>query len=293
MSTRSGKVYSNNSNNSEQQVSYTSYYTMASGDRDRPLFRAGISSPEVFILKLKAYSKRHNIADDTLLQEISLYLDDNANNWLMSLSDDELRTVAAFKDQLLQRYSLTTDKFSAMEELKNRKHMPGQDALQFVDDLSNLYHKCELDSKQIVPFCVAALENNLRVYVRAQNPKTMQDVRTAITRYTGATARPPTDQHQYAVVDALCSRLDTVVQQLTNVASVQTPSHPNNRRQHSNQSRTPKQRQQPTQRNNSKDCFFCGGKFHPQLADCPARGKICNNCGKDNHFAKVCRAKKA
>ena len=244
MSTRSGKVYSNNSNNSEQQVSYTSYYTMASSDRDRPLFRAGISSPEVFILKLKACSKRHNIADDTLLQEISLYLDDNANNWLMSLSDDELRTVAAFKDQLLQllRYSLTTDKFSAMDELKNRKHMSGQNALQFVDDLSNLYHKCELDSKQIVPFCVAALENNLRVYVRAKNPKTMQDVRTAITRYTGTTARSPTDQHQYAVVDALCSRLDTVIQQLTNVASVQTPSHPNNHRQHSNQSTTPKKK---------------------------------------------------
>ena len=43
--------------------------------------------------------------------------------------------------------------------------------------------------------------------------------------------------------------------------------------------------------NNSKSkCRNCGREF-PHIGTCPARGKTCNNCGKSNHFATVCRAK--
>ena len=27
------------------------------------------------------------------------------------------------------------------------------------------------------------------------------------------------------------------------------------------------------------------------MGPCPAKGKVCRNCGKRNHFAKVCRSK--
>ena len=70
MTTQSGKV--DNSDSAQVSTSVTNYKTMASSDRDRPLFRAGISSPEVFILKLKAYCKRHNTNYASLLHEISL-----------------------------------------------------------------------------------------------------------------------------------------------------------------------------------------------------------------------------
>ena len=144
-----------------------------------------------------------------------------------------------------------------------------------------------------MPFLVAALENNLRVYMRAQNPKTMQEIRTAIIHFNGATAHSYKDQQQYAVVDALCSKLDSVVQHHTNVSTVQTQGKLNNHRHQNSHSRTPQNRPQTTQKNNKKDCFFCGGKFYPQLSDCPARGKVCHKCGKANHFARVCRANKA
>ena len=39
------------------------------------------------------------------MEEISLYLDDNANNWLMSLDEATLADLKKFTDQLLQRYS--------------------------------------------------------------------------------------------------------------------------------------------------------------------------------------------
>ena len=73
-----------------------------SEDRSRPLFRAGLSSPEVFLQKLKAYCKKHKIEDATIMDEISLHLDDNANNWLMSLDNDTLKSFTKFSDELLQ-----------------------------------------------------------------------------------------------------------------------------------------------------------------------------------------------
>ena len=37
-------------------------------------------------------------------------------------------------------------------------------------------------------------------------------------------------------------------------------------------------------------CGLCGGSY-PHQGTCPAQGKKCMNCGKLNHFAKVCRSK--
>ena len=46
-------------------------------------------------------------------------------------------------------------------------------------------------------------------------------------------------------------------------------------------------RKKPTTR------FFCGMNWTPEHRNrCPAPGKKCNNCGIENHFAKVCRKPK-
>ena len=42
----------------------------------------------------------------------------------------------------------------------------------------------------------------------------------------------------------------------------------------------------------SRSCYLCGGPYDYQHAEkCPARGKTCNSCGKQNHFAKMCRTR--
>ena len=45
-----------------------------------------------------------------------------------------------------------------------------------------------------------------------------------------------------------------------------------------------------TARKKSTACHFCGLSWISEHSNkCPARGKKCNNCGIENHFAKVCR----
>ena len=38
------------------------------------------------------------------------------------------------------------------------------------------------------------------------------------------------------------------------------------------------------------ECYFCGGNHSPQHV-CPAKGKTCAKCKRQNHFAKVCKSK--
>ena len=39
----------------------------------------------------------------------------------------------------------------------------------------------------------------------------------------------------------------------------------------------------------SKHCYTCGGEY-PHKGECPAKGKQCGSCGKQGHFAVVCRS---
>ena len=40
------------------------------------------------------------------------------------------------------------------------------------------------------------------------------------------------------------------------------------------------------------ECKFCGRAHKWRKEDCPAYGKQCNKCGKENHFAYCCRQRK-
>ena len=56
---------------------------------------------------------------------------------------------------------------------------------------------------------------------------------------------------------------------------------------------TPFSTMNTTARKKPTTCHFCGMNWTPEHRNrCPARGKKCNNCGIENHFAKVCRKPK-
>ena len=46
-------------------------------------------------------------------------------------------------------------------------------------------------------------------------------------------------------------------------------------------------------RKSNKNCFKCGGEFNKDHQKvCPAIGRVCYHCGKQNHLSKVCRSRK-
>ena len=53
----------------------------------------------------------------------------------------------------------------------------------------------------------------------------------------------------------------------------------------------PKPKKQPAGnrgKEQERTCYSCGGQY-PHEAGCPAEGQTCGNCGKQNHYASVCR----
>lgn len=44
-------------------------------------------------------------------------------------------------------------------------------------------------------------------------------------------------------------------------------------------------------RGNEIDCKFCGRKHERHKSKCPAYGKKCKKCGKENHFAVKCKSR--
>lgn len=55
----------------------------------------------------------------------------------------------------------------------------------------------------------------------------------------------------------------------------------------------PKKGNKPNKSESGKGvCYRCGNKDHyGRDPKCPARGKQCSSCGKDDHFSKMCRSK--
>ena len=39
-----------------------------------------------------------------------------------------------------------------------------------------------------------------------------------------------------------------------------------------------------------KTCYYCGLDW-PHINECPAKGKACNYCHKQNHFARCCKSR--
>ena len=50
------------------------------------------------------------------------------------------------------------------------------------------------------------------------------------------------------------------------------------------------EKQQDRKKTKVRQCKFCGNEHIMKKSECPAWGKQCSNCGKNNHFAKVCAA---
>ena len=40
-----------------------------------------------------------------------------------------------------------------------------------------------------------------------------------------------------------------------------------------------------------KKCYYCGFDYPHENRPCPAKNLVCNYCGVQGHFAKVCRSR--
>ncbi|KAL7837376.1 hypothetical protein SRHO_G00270870 [Serrasalmus rhombeus] len=89
---------------------------------------------------------------------------------------------------------------------------------------------------------------------------------------------------------ALCRAAKTTKAQAKELSKQETVVHTVKGGQEDRHHMKPKQKTE-MKRSVSKSCGQCAGHHKPRA--CPAYGKMCNKCGKDNHYARCCRSKGA
>ena len=102
-----------------------------------------------------------------------------------------------------------------------------------------------------------------------------------------------TVEHDKALAIAINIEMGTLNQLKMNANKTELNSTVNQVQRMRTKNATPFSTMNTTARKKPTICHFCGMSWTPEHRNrCPPRGKKCNNCGIENHFAKVCRKTK-
>ena len=102
-----------------------------------------------------------------------------------------------------------------------------------------------------------------------------------------------TVEHDKALAIAINIEMGTLNQLKMNANKTELNSTVNQVQRMRTANATPFSTMNTTARKKPTICHFCGMSWTPEHRNrCPVRGKKCNNCGIENHFAKVCRKPK-
>ncbi|CAG2223866.1 unnamed protein product [Mytilus edulis] len=174
-------------------------------------------------------------------------------------------------------------KNTQMEVYKFRTHKQkeGQSLDEFVTELRKLAKTCEFTNvdkeilSQVIQNCKS---NRLRRRALREPDKTLNDILTL-----GRTL-------EMADTQATEMERETTVNKITNTNKTYPKTNYKQQRgqQASSSYHNPNYSNRPTRQT---QCRNCGGQFPHKNGPCPANGKTCNACHKQNHFAKVCRGK--
>ena len=96
--------------------------------------------------------------------------------------------------------------------------------------------------------------------------------------------------------DEICRAAESMTEQMRIVGQSNNATTSVHAVQHfsGQKKRTSKEASRTTKSETTKECWNCGRQHGRQPKElCPAFGKSCDCCGKQNHFAKKCRQKRA
>eukprot|EP00795_Rhopilema_esculentum_P007975 gene7975-13874_t len=187
--------------------------------------------------------------------------------------DDDYETALEKLDEyFLPKKNIDFEIFQFRKATQNR----GETIDQFATRLRKLAANCEFRNvdteikSMIIQHC---LSTRLRRYALREDTLTLDALLTKARALEVSEAQAIDMEQNLLLVEPLHSR-DTANFVTRNRAVQQKPHRPQ------------AQNRRPTGK-----CRNCGYTWPHTKSPCPAQGKQCNTCGKNNHFSKVCRAK--
>ena len=167
-------------------------------------------------------------------------------------------------------HNITFDRYLFL----TRKQQKGEPIEKFYGHLKELSENCDLGDKGdtiIRDVFIANIQN--------------EDVQKELLKETV--------DPEKALAMAINIEMGTLNQLKMNASKTESHSTVNQVQRMRIANATPFSNMNTTARKKPTTCHFCGSSWTSDHRNkCPARGKRCNNCGIENHFAKVCRKPK-
>ena len=175
----------------------------------------------------------------------------------------------------------TKNEIYARHILLCRRQAPNEDISQYLSHLKLLARDCnfksltasQIQNQNILDALVSGLSSN---FIRQRLLEQTLDLNEAVNcalaieqAQFNSEKIAPSINHSYQPLNAITNNSTSDSDNVTNVSSAVKFQETNFSQQ---------------------KCYFCGDKRHPRI-NCPAKTSTCNKCGKNGHFAKVCRSK--
>ena len=228
---------------------------------------SGEGDSKLWITQFQLMVTAKGLNDAKARTTLPLYLKDSALRWYISLEDDVKGDYDALKEAFQRRFEPDPrTKWQRTAELYSI--LQNQSTVEdFIAKITTKAAQLQLPDDQTFNIILNGLKPCIRQFVLQQNPGTIQEL-TQNAKLAQLTVVDNSNVQNSLV--AAVSRIESKLQDLSvNVATVNSRN--------------------PTFRQTKRTCYFCGRRESHAKTRCPAYGKTCNKCGKQNHFVKVCR----
>uniref|UniRef100_A0AC34G5B9 Uncharacterized protein n=1 Tax=Panagrolaimus sp. ES5 TaxID=591445 RepID=A0AC34G5B9_9BILA len=215
---------------------------------------------DIWQIQFDMYVKASNIADEN---KVVVFLQHMGMDMLVKLVDwldpilPQTKTYEELVKLVKSQCSSSPNLFASRVKLFTERQAPGQSVQEYIAYMTQLFGRCKLREMSAEDFGILAIlrglnSDDMRQYLMDPEVKKVDDLRTKAMKF---------EQSRIAAKEVK-SRADESTSFGINAVE--------------------------------KDlkCGYCDGVHQRGREYCPAKDKICKNCGKQDHFASVCKSKK-
>lgn len=248
------------------------------------------------------------MSENAAISAFPFYLDTIPRQWYFQLSESVRSSLESLKLAFLERFQKRTTHFDI--NLLNIKQYMEETVDDYMARVSRLTTEYELPTHLLVGITIQGLKPDLRQIVMPQSPDTLEKIRQLAlvaeqtlksTGVANTSLAASIQQLEDKLLSSFSEKLEASAAVISNVNSnfndqSHTPPFRMNFRQNaqknfrSNHFRPPNKNSfQNSSSNQFMKCQGCGGNCTDRR-NCKAFGKSCLKCGRQNHFASVCRS---
>jgi hypothetical protein len=243
-----------------------------------------------------AFASLKNWTEDIKIKTFPFYLAADAQQWFHSLPGETTTAWPAVEKAFIDNFSLSKqEKFAKLQSLLRRVQQPHESVSEYLADLARECNKIGRSEEQQIEMGLQGIAANLKSQVMLQDFSTFAELKryaTLVESVQLAAKDNPVAAPSTATAHAVTPETSETSAALSSLVEQVAAIHQRMDYIQKDRSGGVKRPYTDNKSNTSgKKCLRCGHGWHETAKSCPAIGKTCHKCARENHFARVCMSK--